>query len=318
MTVRQQAALCAASTQLPRKRMLPVQRSQALLGLSLVVPGLALITLFVLVPAIQTIWYSFHRWDGFSPDMTFVGLRMYQQAIEGLGFSEALQHSLIWGAVALVVPPAIALVAAAIVEDSRIRWKSLFRFAFFLPYFFSMAVAGAIFTRVYDPSYGMLNQLLHVLGLDVAPQWLGDRSLAIWAAIGVFVWHETAFCFIVFAAAIQQLDRELYAAAKLDGANAFQVFRDVTIPGLRSITTFLMTVMLIGGLTPFAVIFALTTPGLGGPYYATEVLPTLIFKAGLQGSNVGQASALGVMLLIAVIAITLLFTWIRDRTAQEV
>ena len=193
--------------------MLPVLRSQALLGLCLVVPGLALITLFVLVPAIQTIWYSFHRWDGFSPDMTFVGLRMYEQAIEGLGFSEALQHSLIWGAVALVVPPGIALVAAAIVEDSRIRWKSLFRFAFFLPYFFSMAVAGAIFTRVYDPSYGMLNQLLQVVGIDVAPQWLGDRSLAIWAAIGVFVWHETAFCFIVFAAAIQQLDRELYAAA---------------------------------------------------------------------------------------------------------
>ena len=75
----------------------------------------------------------------------------------------------------------------------------------------------------------------------------------------------------------------------------------MTIPGLRSITTFLMTVMLIGGLTPFAVIFALTTPGLGGPYYATEVLPTLIFKAGLQGTNIGQASALGVMLLIAVL-----------------
>ena len=109
-----------------------------------------------------------------------------------------------------------------------------------------MAVAGAIFTRVYDPSYGMLNQLLHLVGVHAEPQWLGDRSLAIWAAIGVFVWHETAFCFIVFAAAIQQLDRELYAAAKIDGANAFQVFRDVTIPGLRTISTFLMTVMLIG------------------------------------------------------------------------
>ncbi len=317
MTVGQHVPMPAGGTQLRHRPSIPVLRSQAWLGLGLTLPGLALIALFVLVPAIQTVWYSFHRWDGFSPEMTYVGLRMYEQAIEGLGFSEALQHSLIWGAVALVVPPGIALVAAAIVEDTRIRWKSLFRFAFFLPYFFSMAVAGAIFTRVYDPSYGMLNQLLHVVGVDVAPQWLGDRSLAIWAAIGVFVWHETAFCFIVFAAAIQQLDRDLYAAARLDGANAFQVFRDVTIPGLRPITTFLMTVMLIGGLTPFAVIFALTTPGLGGPYYATEVLPTLIFKAGLQGTNVGQASALGVMLLIAVIAITLAFTWVRDRTDQE-
>jgi ABC-type sugar transport system permease subunit len=302
---------------MPRNRALPILRGQALLGLGMVLPGLALMTIFILVPAAQTVWYSVHRWDGFSPEMPFVGLRMYQQAIDGLGFSEALQHSLLWGAVALIVPPGIGLIAAAIVEDSRIRAKSLFRFGFFLPYFFSMAVAGAIFTRVYDPSYGMLNQILQGLGLAIAPQWLGDRTLAIWAAIGVFVWHETAFCFIVFAAAIQQLDRELYAAAKIDGANAFQVFRDVTIPGLRTITTFLMTVMLIGGLTPFAVIFALTTPGLGGPYYATEVLPTLIFKAGLQGTNIGQASALGVMLLVVVIAITLVFTWMRDRTAQE-
>jgi raffinose/stachyose/melibiose transport system permease protein len=283
----------------------------------MVLPGLVLIAIFVLVPALETVRYSVYRWDGYSPDMAFAGLRMYRQAIESLGFTEAVRHSILWGLVALIVPPGIALVSAAIVEDSRIRLKGLFRFGFFLPYFFSMAVAGAIFTRVYDPSYGMINQLLHLAGFSIEPQWLGDRSLAIWAAIGVFIWHETAFCFIVFAAAIQQLDRELYAAAKVDGANAFQVFRDVTVPGLRSISTFLMTVMLIGGLTPFAVIFALTTPGLGGPYYATEVLPTLIFKAGLQGTNIGQASAMGVMLLVAVVGIALAFTWLRERGARE-
>ena len=294
-----------------------MQRQQAGFALALVLPGLALIALFVIVPALQTVRYSFYRWDGYSPDMAFVGLRMYQQAVDALGFPEAVRNSLFWGVVALVVPTGVGLAAAALVEDSRLRPKGLFRFGFFLPYFFSMAVAGAIFARVYDPSYGMINRLLQIVGVDAAPQWLGDRSLAIWAAIGVFVWHETAFCFIVFAAAIQQLDRELYAAARIDGANALQVFRDVTVPGLRQIATFVMTIMLIGGLTPFAVVFALTTPGLGGPYYATEVLPTLIFKAGLQGTNIGQAAALGVMLLVVVLSITLAFSWVRDRVGGE-
>lgn len=299
------------------RRSTPLRRQQAIFALALVLPGLALIALLVIVPALQTVRYSLYRWDGYSPDMTFVGSRMYQQAVDTLGFPEAVRNSLLWGLVALTVPPGVGLVAAALVEDSGLRAKGLARFGFFLPYFFSMAVAGAIFARVYDPSYGMINRLLQVVGVDAAPQWLGDRSLAIWAAIGVFVWHETAFCFIVFAAAIQQLDRELYAAARIDGATALGVFRDVTVPGLRPIATFVMTIMLIGGLTPFAVIFALTTPGLGGPYYATEVLPTLIFKAGLQGTNVGQAAAFGVMLLAVVLSISLVFFWLRERVAGE-
>lgn len=279
----------------------------------MVAPAVILIAIFIFIPAVKTIRYSFYRWDGYTPDMEYVGLRMYRQAIDGLGFPEAVRHSLIWGLVALIVPPGIGLAAAALVEDSSIRVKGLFRFGFFLPYFFSMAVAGAIFTRIYDPSYGLINRSLDALGFSTQPQWLGDGSLAIWAAIGVFVWHETAFCFIVFASAIQQVDRELYGAARVDGANGFQVFRDVTVPALRSIITFIMSVMMIGGLTPFAVIFALTTPGIGGPYYATEVLPTLIFKKGLSGTNIGQASALGVMLLVVVLTITLSFLWLRGR-----
>ena len=102
-----------------------------------------------------------------------------------------------------------------------------------------MAVAAALFTRVYDPSYGMINQVIHALGFtDIKPQWLGDGRIAIYAAMGVFVWHETAFCYIVFTAAIQQIDRSLYDAAKVDGASEVQVFRYITIPSVRDVATF--------------------------------------------------------------------------------
>lgn len=286
-------------------------RQQRQLAFVMLAPALLLIAVVILYPAIQTIQTSFYKWDGISSDKEFVGLDSYRLAMMGLGFDRAISNSIKWALVAMFIPPVIGLVAAALIEDSGIRYKGFFRFLFFVPYFFSMAVAGAIFTRVYDPSYGMLNRILDGLGFNAQYQWLGDQRLALWAAIAVFVWHETAFCFIIFTAAIQQIDRELYAAARIDGASPVRIFRDITIPTLSSLTTFVMSIMLIGGLTPFAIVFALTTPSLGGPYYATEIFPTLIFKKGMQGTNAGQASALGVMLLLLVVASTLVFLLLR-------
>ena len=294
-------------------------REQWLLAAVLVAPALILMSVFIFNPALQTIETSFYKWDGISPDKgEMVGLKTFDRATDNYPFSQAIKNTLLWGLVGLFVPTTIGLVAAALVEDTNLRPKPLFRFAFFVPYFFSMAVAAALFTRVYDPSYGMINQVLHALGFtDLKPQWLGDGKIAIYAAMGVFVWHETAFCYIVFTAAIQQIDQSLYDSAKVDGASEVQVFRYITIPSVRNVTTFVMTIMLIVGLTPFAVVFPLTTPGLGGPYYATEILPTLIFKKARQGYNASEAAALGVILLILVIGIVSAFLWFRERTAPK-
>lgn len=304
----------------PRRRfaLSTAARQQMLLGYGLALPGMLVIILFVVYPTLQTIIQSFYRWDGIGPNREFAGFSMYVRAITSLGFPQAVRNTLIWALCAVLIPPAIGLLAAAVIEDSNLRPKPLFRFAFFVPYFFSMAVAGAIFARVYDPSYGMLNQLLRFVGLgEFQPQWLGDQRLALLAAVVVFLWHETPFCYIVFTAAIQQINRDLYDAAKVDGASGIQIFRYVTVPALNTIITFVGTVMLIGGLTPFAVVFALTTPGLGGPYYATEVLPTLIFKKGLQGYNAGESAALGVLLLLVVVGVATIFIWIREKFAQS-
>ncbi len=294
-------------------------REQWLLAAVLVAPALILMSVFIFNPALQTIETSFYKWDGISPDKgEIVGFKTFDRATDNYPFSQAIKNTLLWGLVGLFVPTTIGLVAAALVEDTNLRPKPLFRFAFFVPYFFSMAVAAALFTRVYDPSYGMINQVLHALGFtDLKPQWLGDGKIAIYAAMGVFVWHETAFCYIVFTAAIQQIDQSLYDSAKVDGASEVQVFRYITIPSVRNVTTFVMTIMLIVGLTPFAVVFPLTTPGLGGPYYATEILPTLIFKKARQGYNASEAAALGVILLILVIGIVSAFLWFRERTAPK-
>jgi ABC-type sugar transport system permease subunit len=219
----------------------------------------------------------------------------------------AIRNTAVWAMFGTVIPPAIGLVTAALVESPHVKLKGLYRFLFFLPYFFSMAVAAAIFARVYDPSYGMINQLLQAVGLgNIQPQWLGDSRLALPAAISVYIWHEIGFCYIVFTAAIQQIDQDMLDAASVDGASGLQTFWNITIPTVRSIINFVMMVMLIGGLTPFAVIFALDTRG--GPYYATEVFPSLIHKQGLMGNNASEAAALGVVLLVIVLTVVMIFS----------
>lgn len=283
----------------------------------LVAPAIALTVVFIVIPLVQTIWISFLR-GAFTDTAHFVGLTMYQQALQETGLPYAVRNGLVWGISAMVLAPALGMISAALVEDGPARPKALFRFAFFSPYLFSLAVAGAIFTRVYDPSYGFIASLLQIVGLGgLKIQWLGDPRLALGASLVVFLWHETPFCFLVFSAAIRQIDRSLYDASSVDGASGVQTFVHVTVPSLRGITTMIVMVMFLIGLIPFAVVYALTFPALGAPSYATEIAPTLIFKLGLLGTNYEEAAALSVLLLVVVALTTLGLNRLREWDAAQ-
>jgi len=278
----------------------------------LVLPAAVLTGVFILVPLAQTIWISFTL-GAYTDQQHFAGLTVYQEALQETGLPFAIRNALVWGASAMVLAPALGLVSAALVEDGPARPKALFRFVFFSPYLFSLAVAGAIFTRVYDPSYGFIASLLKLIGFgDLKLQWLGDPHLALTAALVVFLWHEVPFCFLVFSAAIRQIDRNLYDAANVDGAWGLQTFVHITVPSLRTVTTMVVMIMLLVGLIPFAVVYALTFPALGAPSYATEIIPTMIFKLGLLGTNYEEAAALSVLLLVAIVGITLGLNKVRE------
>ena len=166
----------------------------------------------------------------------------------------------------------------------------------------------------------MINQVIHALGFtDVKPQWLGDGRIRHLRGHGcICSGTETAFCYIVFTATIQQIDRSLYDAAKVDGASEVQVFRFITIPSVRDVATLRhdnhadCRLDALRGCLP-----ADHAPAWAGPYYATEILPTLIFKKARQGYNASEAAALGVILLILVIGIVSAFLWFRERTAPK-
>jgi ABC-type sugar transport system permease subunit len=267
-----------------------------LLGLLLVLPAAALTIVVIIIPLLSTVFVSFSGARG--DEIQFPSLGAFMYAFLTPGIWQAVGNGLLWAVVAVVVAPTVAIVSAALVEDGPVPGKAFIRFLFFCPYLLSLAVAGVIFGKFYDPSYGLFNQVLGALGLPAHTQWLGNPSLALGAAIVVFLWHETPFCFLVLSAAIRQQDRELYEAARLDGAGGVRVFLSITIPGVRGIWAVIAGVMFITGMIAFPVIFALTAPSVGAPSHATEILPTLIYSQGVQGGNAPTAAALSVILLV--------------------
>ena len=271
-----------------RRRSIP----SGLLGLLLVLPATILALVVMVVPLVVTLLASL---NGPRADrIQFPSLGAFKFALLTPGLEQAVVNGLVWAVIAVVVAPTVALISAALVEDGPVPGKALVRFLFFCPYILSLAVAGVIFGRFYDPSYGLFNMVLRAIGLPSGTQWLGDPSLALGAAIVVFLWHEIPFCFLVFSSAVRQLDRELYEAARLDGAGGLRIFVSITTPQLRRIWAVLAAVMFITGMVAFPVIFALTAPAVGAPSHATEILPTLIYTQGIQGGNAPTAAALSV------------------------
>ena len=250
----------------------------------LVAPVVVVMAVFVLYPIIRTISNSFVA----SGHISFAN---YHFALTDPAFGSAVRNTLVWGAVAMLVTPTVGLVGAALVEDGPIKRKGLFRFCFFVPYLLSLAAVGVVCIQMLDPTFGLVHALLSIVGLGgVKVNWLGNPTDVFWIAVLLFIWNQAPFCFLVASSAIRQIDRDIYDAALLDGATGVSRFRYITVPLLRVVMRSLRFIMLITGLTPFAVLFVLVTSNS-----PTQIVPTLIYNYGLEGNNQGEAGAVGAM-----------------------
>jgi ABC-type sugar transport system permease subunit len=266
----------------PRRRR--ATAGSALFGWALVLPAVVLLAIFVAEPIAKTIIDSFKVNGG-------IGLGNYRFSVDDPAFVPAVKDTLLWGAVAMLVAPTVGLLGASLVEDGPIRHKALLRFCFFSPYLLTLAAVGVVFTQMLDPSFGLVHAALSVVGLrSVKVDWLGSSTGVLWVGIALFIWNQSPFCFLVFSSAIRQIDRDIYDAALLDGASGVTRFRYITVPTLRPVTRSLRFIMLITGLTPFAVLFVLVTSNS-----TTQIIPTLIYNYGVEGNNQSEAGAMSAM-----------------------
>ncbi|SCH26008.1 Inner membrane ABC transporter permease protein ycjO [uncultured Ruminococcus sp.] len=275
-----------------------------------IIPTAILLIAFVIIPIIWTVQISFNEWDGLQPTMNFVGLENYQTAFQKPQFQKSLLNNFIWAVMHLFFACGTGFFIAFLISRLK-RGMGFFRTVLFLPNVIATTISAVMWTQIFNPTYGILNNLLSAIGLDsLALQWLADPDLVIYSTSMASCWQAYGYYMVLFLAGLQNIDVSLYEAARMDGANAFKQFIHVTIPGLRSILTFVISMALINGLKGFATVWAMTR---GGPEYSSHLLSLFVYKTAFLEYDYGLASAAAVILGILVMVITIAFNVFSDK-----
>lgn len=263
-----------------------------LVGWLFLAPAIAFIAIFTITPFAQAILLSFQSWDGVSLEAPWVGLANYEFVANDPTFWASMRNVLFFGVVGFVVGNGIALVMALAV-NAIIRGRTFFRTVFYLPGVLSVVVVGLLFSSILAPGSGPLNRLLDLAGLGALQQnWLGEPAVALPAVAAVFVWFHWGFGFLLFLAGLQDVPRELYEAASLDGANRWAQFRYITWPQLAPVTSIVSLLTLLAALQIFGTVQVLT---YGGPGYHTTVPTLAIYNEAFVNWRYGSAAAMSVI-----------------------
>lgn len=279
-----------------------VARRATLTGWLLLVPALGAYIGFVIWPLFQGVQYSFYDWNGVGAS-TWVGLENYAKVFTDPTLLGAIVNAFILIAFFTIIPVGVGLVLATLIRSIRAGWFSnLSQTILFLPQIIPLAAAGIAWSWMYAQT-GTVNQFLGAIGLEfLARPWLADYGTALPAVGLIGSWVLTGLCTVLLLTGIGKIDTSLYEAIRLDGAGWWREFFTITLPGLRQEIAVLITLTIIAALSSFDIIYTSTQ---GGPGRATMVPGLLIYRIGFTQSDVGLASAFGIILMILVLAVVL-------------
>jgi ABC-type sugar transport system permease subunit len=246
---------------------------------------------------IYTGYISTLRWDGTSPLQQEVGLGNYVKMLSDPIFWGALAHTAIFFVVTFTVQVALGIVFACLLH-SRLYLKTLYKVLIFIPVVLATATVAPVFRLIYAPD-GVLNGVLTAVGLGALSQaWFANGTIALIIVISVQIWQSTGVVFVLYFAAVGQIDPAVVEAARIDGAGDLRIIRSIILPGVQGTTIAIATLSAIGSLKTFDIPFLITG---GGPSYATEFLGTLIYRVSISYAQVGYGAALSVVLLVLAI-----------------
>jgi len=277
-------------------------------------PALVVLAAFLVYPIGYSVWLSVHEWDGYTPSWgPFVGLENYRALIADEVFWRATLNSIVFVAVRTPLEVGLGFLLALLL-NRRLAARSLLRTLFFVPVVMSLIVVTIIFQRVFEPNTGLLNTFLRAIGLGAwAHPWLGDPATALPAVIAVSVWKNVGFSLVILLAGLQALPQDVVEAARVDGANAWQLTLRVVTPLMRPILALTALLSIIGGLKVFDLVFIMTR---GGPTYSTEVLATMLYREAFELNHMGIASAVAVILVALVLSIARVQTFVLNESRQ--
>lgn len=271
------------------------------LFVAFVAPNLALLTIFVYKPLFEGVRLSFYNWDLISPAKTWVGFDNYTNYFQDETNRYIIRNTLVFmgGTVAATMSLGLAL---ALLLNQGLRGQSVARTVLFAPYVVSGAAVGIIWLFVFDPRFGFVAALLARLGYG-SPNWYNDPNWAMPMVIVAYTWKNLGYAVVIFIAGLQTIPKELYEAARVDGAGGLARFRHVTLPMLSPVTFFLLVTTIISSMQAFDIIQVMTQ---GGPLDSTKTMVYQVYDEAFVRFHVGSASAVATVLFAFLLVVTAL------------
>ena len=277
------------------------------------IPAMFMFALYVIYPILQSFNISLYKWDGLG-EAEYIGLANYEKLLtDDRAFNTSLWNNAKWLVFYLLSIPAGLFIALFL--NQTVFGIRLYKSLFFFPFVISQIVVGLVFTWFYDPTFGLFNGIIGLVGLGPV-NILGDPTFATYGIIAAGLWPQTAYCMILYLTGLNAVDPEQVEAARLDGAKGWKMLWYVILPQLRPATFIAFVVTIIGALRSFDLISIMTN---GGPFGSTRVLSFYMFEKSLSeyGFKMGYGAAIAVILFLIMLVFIAYFLWRMYQDEKE-
>ena len=289
---------------------LPQKAQQTVTAFIFILPFAVLYAIFTILPIFQTFYISLHKWEIMGTNIRFIGLKNFERLLtRDTQFHQAFEQTILF--VALTIPIIFVGLFFALLLNRPVKGVGAFRTIFYLPNIMAVTVIGLIWARVFASSdRGLLNAVLDNLGMDTIP-FLDRGDLAMLAVSFTTLWWTVGFSMLIFLAGLQDISQALYDAAKVDGANRWDQFRHITVPGLRRPFAFLSVLQVIASFQIFGQVDVMTS---GGPAGNTRTIVYNIWETSFLYFQVGYGTAMAVIMFAVLLVISIIqLTLFRDQ-----
>ena len=262
-------------------------------GLPWILPAFLFLVVVIYFSIGFTFNLSAYNWDGLSPVKEFWGWENYRRLFNDKVFWKCLSNTVIYFIITFVIQNVLGFMFAAILH-SDVKFPTIHKCLIFIPTIIAPATMAPVFRLLFSPQ-GMLQSIFKTLHIPITVDWLSNPRTALFVLMSVAIWEFTGMSFILYFAAMSQIDHEMLEAARIDGAGDLKVIWSMVVPYCKGTTISLAMLGVIGALKTFEIPYLITT---GGPNHATEFLGTYIYRQGIRNAHLGYAAALSVTLLV--------------------
>ncbi len=283
------------------KRKSTLRKGELRTALLFSAPAMLPILVFWIYPIIRSLMISFTDWDYISPTYNYVWLENYASILDSSGFVKSIQVTLLFALYTVIPSLAVGLLLALFFQKA-FPGRSVYRSLIFSPWVTPTVAVSIVWIWLFNVDTGLLNRLLSMAGLPEG-KWLSSRETALLSVSLVTVWKSLGYTMIFYASALEKVPRQLYEAASIDGANAWDRFLHVTFPGISPTTFFLMVMMTINSLQAYDQIQILTQ---GGPAGSTRTLLYLYYQYAFEKYRMGEATAIAAVLMVITVGLSVL------------